>query len=142
MIIYCSGPIKGETTFQEFYKEIVKIVEAFGHTSLSEFSSKFPSTIPLNDKQIYVRDIKWLEGSSLMIAEVSGASHGVGFELAYALFVKKISVLAVYNDQIKSLSAMIAGCNDPKLVLKKYYNVDDLSKIIKNFIINNGGKVT
>ena len=141
MIIYCAGPIKGDVTFQEFYKESVLIVEALGHNALSELSNKFPTAIPLTDKQIYMRDIKWLEGSNLMIAEVSGASHGVGFEIAYALCVKKIPVLAVYNDQVKRISSMITGCNDPKLIIKKYYNVEDLAKIIKNFIINNGGKV-
>jgi hypothetical protein len=141
MIIYCAGPIKGDVTFKEFYLETVKIVEALGHNALSELSNKFPTTIPLSDKQIYIRDLKWLDGSQLMIAEVSGASHGVGFEIAYALFVKKIPVLAVYNDQVKSISSMITGCTDPKLVIKKYYNVEDLAKIIKNFIINNGGKV-
>ncbi len=100
MIIYCAGPIKGDTTFQEFYKEIIKIVEALGHTALSEFSSKLMSTIPLNERQIYSRDLKWLDGSNLMIAEVSGASTGVGFEIAYGLFVKKLPVLAVYKSFI------------------------------------------
>lgn len=142
MIIYCAGPIKGDITFQEFYKEIIKIVEALGHTALSEFSSKMLSTIPLNERQIYSRDLKWLDGSNLMIAEVSGASTGVGFEIAYGLFVKNLPVLAVYNDQVKKISSMIIGCNHPGLVIRKYLNGEDLTKIIKNFIINNGGKAT
>lgn len=138
MIIYCAGPIKGDVTYQEYYREIIRIVETSGHTALAEFSSKFPSTIPLSDKQIYTRDIKWLDGSKLMIAEVSGPSLGVGFEIAYALFVKKIPVLAVYNDQVSKLSSMITGCSDPKLSVKKYINSEDLALIIRNFIISNG----
>ena len=63
MIIYCAGPIKGDITYQEKYREIISIVESLGHTALSEFSSKMPSMILLNDKQIYTRDIKWLDGS-------------------------------------------------------------------------------
>ena len=138
MIIYCAGPIKGDTKYQESYKDIVRIVESMNHTALAQFSSKIPSTIFLNDKQIYTRDMKWIDGSKIMIAEVSGPSLGVGFEIAYALFVKNIPVLAVYNEQEQNISSMISGCNHPNLQLKKYYNQDDLARIIRNFIVNNG----
>jgi len=87
MIIYCAGPIRGNTKYQENYSEITRIVESLGHTALSEKSTKFSSSIPLNDKQVYTRDIKWIDGSKVMIAEVSGPSLGVGFEISYALFV-------------------------------------------------------
>jgi hypothetical protein len=139
MIIYCAGPIKGDTTFQENYEEIIQIVETLGHTALAEFSSKLPTMILLSDSQIYTRDIKWIDGSKLMIAEVSGPSLGVGFEISYALFERKIPVLAVYNDKVTKISAMITGCNNPNLSVKKYYNADDLTRIIRNFIVNNGG---
>lgn len=136
MIIYCAGPIKGDITFQERYKEIIKIVETLGHTALSEFGTQVHSVFPLNDKQIYTRDIKWIDNSNLMIAEISGPSLGVGFEVAYALFVKKIPVLAVYNREAKNVSAMIKGCTNENLTLKKYSNSEDLEKTIKNYLIN------
>ena len=139
MIVYCACPIKGDTKYQESYKDIVRIVESMDHTALAQFSSKIPSTIFLNDKQIYTRDMKWIDGSKIMIAEVSGPSLGVGFEIAYALFVKNIPVLAVYNEQEQNISSMVSGCNHPNLQLKKYYNQDDLARIIRNFIVNNGG---
>jgi len=139
MIIYCAGPIKGNQTYQANYSTIVDIVESLGHTALSELSNKFHSSIPLSDKQIYARDLKWLDGSKLMIAEVSGPSLGVGFEIAYALFTKKIPVLALYDAQVTQISSMISGCNDKKLLLEKYKAMDDLTQTIKNFIINNGG---
>jgi len=139
MIIYCAGPIRGNSTYHENYSEIVRIVESLGHTALSERSSKFSSTILLSDKQVYTRDIKWIDGSKIMIAEVSGPSLGVGFEISYALFVKKMPVLAVCDEQAGQISSMILGCNNPQLQVKKYLNVDDLSEMIKNFIIGNSG---
>lgn len=139
MIIYCAGPIKGNTAYQQNYVQIVQIVESLGHAALSEMSSKFHSSIPLNAKQIYSRDLKWLDGSKLMIAEVSGPSLGVGFEIAYALFHKKIPVLAVYHEQAEQISSMIHGCNDKKLTIKKYLDTNDLINTIKTFISNNGG---
>ncbi len=139
MIIYCAGPIRGNTTYHENYSEIVRIVESMGHTALSEVSSKFSSSIPLNAKQVYTRDIKWIDGSKIMIAEVSGPSLGVGFEVSYALFSRKIPVLAVHHEQAGQISAMISGCINPQLQVKKYLNVDDLTSIVKNFIASNGG---
>jgi hypothetical protein len=139
MIIYCAGPIRGNTTYHENYSEIVRIVESMGHTALSEKSSKFSSTILLSDKQVYTRDIKWIDGSKIMIAEVSGPSLGVGFEISYALFVKKMPVLAVYDEQAGQISSMISGCANSQLQVKKYLNVDDLTSMIKNFIVGNSG---
>jgi nucleoside 2-deoxyribosyltransferase len=138
MIIYCAGPIRGNTSYHENYSEIVRIVESLGHTALSEVSSKFSSSIPLNAKQVYTRDIKWIDGSKIMIAEVSGPSLGVGFEVSYALFVKKIPVLAVYHEQAGQISAMISGCSNPLLQIKKYTNIDDLTSVVKNYIANGG----
>ena len=138
MIIYCAGPIKGNKTYQGNYSQIVEIVNSIGHTALSEVSSKFHSSIPLSPKQIYARDLKWLDGSKLMIAEVSGPSIGVGFEISYALFVKKIPVLAVYHETAGQISSMITGCNNPKLVIEKYSSSDDLAKTVNSFIISNG----
>ncbi|MDT3695928.1 MAG: nucleoside 2-deoxyribosyltransferase [Ignavibacterium sp.] len=138
MIIYCAGPIKGNTEYRDNYSKVVEIVESLGHTALSEMSKKFLSSIPLSPKQIYARDMKWLEGSKLMIAEISGPSLGVGFEIAYSLFVKKINVLAVYSSEAPNLSSMILGCNNPKLLIAKYTDSDDLTKVINDFILKNG----
>ncbi len=137
MIIYCAGPMRGNSTYHQNYSEIVRVVESMGHTALSEKSSKFSSTILLSDKQIYTRDIKWIDGSKIMIAEVSGPSLGVGFEISYAMFVKKIPVLAVYQDNAGQISSMISGCPNPLLQLKKFSNVDDLTITIKTFIASN-----
>jgi nucleoside 2-deoxyribosyltransferase len=139
MIIYCAGPIRGNKTFQQNYVQIVQIVESLGHSALSEVSSKFQSSIPLNAKQIYSRDVKWLNGSKLMIAEVSGPSLGVGFEIAYALFNKKMPVLAVYHESAEQVSSMIVGCTDHKLQIKKYTDFDSLTNSIKEFINNYNG---
>lgn len=138
MIIYCGGPIRGNKTYQQNYIQIVQIVEALGHSALSEVSSKFHSSIPLSAKQIYSRDVKWLDGSKLMIAEVSGPSLGVGFEVSYALFKRKIPVLAVYHESAEQVSSMIIGCTDPKLQIKKYMDAEDLKKKITDFINSNG----
>ena len=134
MIIYCAGPIRGELKYQKFYKEIVEFLTLRHHTPLSELHPDFKASIPLNDKQIFTRDVKWLSRSNIVIAEVSGPSLGVGFEIAYALYHLKIPVLAVAHQDAKNISAMISGCDSKLLTVSRYDHVEDLQKILSNFI--------
>lgn len=134
MIIYCAGPIKGDKTYQRFYAEIINILEEEGHTALAELNTKFSASVPLNDEQIYKRDIRWIDGSELLIAEISAPSLGVGFEIAYALFEKKLPVLALVNKEAGSVSAMISGCSSELLSIEKYRDTQDMREIMVNYI--------
>jgi hypothetical protein len=134
MIIYCAGPIRGDVSYQKFYAEVINHIEDEGHSALAEFNGKFSVSIPLTDRQIYKRDLKWIDGSKLMIAEISGPSLGVGFEIAYAIFQRKIPVLALVNSKVENISAMLSGCDSPLLTISEYTNTDDMKKIITEFI--------
>jgi len=134
MIIYCAGPIRGDVTYQKFFTKIIDYIESEGHTVLAEFSGKFSSTIPLTDKQTYKRDLKWIDGSKLMIAEISGPSLGVGFEISYAIFQRKLPVLALCNSEVQNISSMITGCDSPLLTIQKYRDEDDMKRIVRKFI--------
>jgi len=139
MVIYCAGPIRGDTAFRKYHIEIINYVESEGHTALSEIDGQFTSHVKLNDNQIFKRDIKWIESSNIMIAEISGPSLGVGFEISYALFVKKIPVLALFNNEIENISAMITGCNSILLTIANYKNTEELKQIISTFILKVSG---
>ena len=134
MNIYCAGPIRGNLTYHESYKKIIEYIENLGHSVLAELSSEFNSGITLTDKQIYKRDINWIDESMIMIAEASGPSLGVGFEISYAIFQRKLPVLALYNSEVQQISAMIMGCDSPLLSVQTYLNDEDMIKIIKQFI--------
>lgn len=134
MIIYCAGPIKGDTTYQKQYAEIINFVEEEGHTALAEINDKFTASVPLTDRQIYKRDMKWLDGSKMVIAEISGTSLGVGFEIAYAIFLRKIPVLGLVNIEVRNLSAMLSGCESNLLSIERYKDIDDMRRIMQEYI--------
>ena len=134
MIVYCAGAIKGDTSYQKYLKEIIVHLSSLDHTPLSELNENFKSTIPLTDKEIFKRDIKWLEQSKVMIAEISGPSLGVGFEISYALYELKIPVLALYNSKVENISAMITGCTSKLITLKSYSDKEELKVFISDFI--------
>ncbi|MGB9664393.1 MAG: nucleoside 2-deoxyribosyltransferase [Ignavibacteria bacterium] len=130
--IYCAGPISGDITYQENYKKMIEIVRQNGFYPLYEPELK-PNYV-LTDQEIYRRDINWLNDAIGMIAEVSGPSLGVGFEIAYALFQLKKPVLALYHESIPRLSAMIKGCDNSLLSVQKYKDEFELEKFIKIYL--------
>lgn len=134
MIVYCAGAIKGDVSYQNYYKEIISIVKSFNHTAISELNKEFKEQQVISDKQIYERDINWLKESDIMIAEVSGPSLGVGYEIAYALNVIKIPVLALLYTGVKKISSIIAGCTSELFILQEYGNADEMKKSIEDFL--------
>ena len=134
MKIYCSGPISSNTDYQHFYLEIIKNVNALNHIAFSQLNNDFHTPDDIKDSEIFMRDINWINQSKLLIAEVSGSSTGVGYEISYTLHQKKIPVLALAHINVKRVTAMLTGCNNELLTVKRYTDQDDLKKIITDFI--------
>lgn len=130
--IYCAGAIRGDSSFQKSYLMIIDLVAECGFQPLTEI--KLVKNDSLTDKEIYERDIQWMKQSDAVIAEISGPSLGVGFEIAYALYVLKKPVLALYSQNAKKISAMIKGCNSEFLSLVQYKDENELSRTVREFL--------
>lgn len=135
--IYFCGSIRSGRELAATYAEVIKILQQYGEV-LTEHVA-YDSTIrnemkSFSDKQIYERDRLWLEESDVVVAEVTIPSIGVGYEIGYAVQMKK-QVLCLYNtNSEKKLSAMIAGCPEVELI---YYNqVPGLKSAIQDFMKN------
>lgn len=74
-------------------------------------------------KEIFERDIDWLQQSSKIIADVNEPSHGVGMEIMYA-YEHDIPVIAVLNEKNLPLSRMVEG--NPKTFIIIYKSKEDL----------------
>ena len=134
MKIYCSGPISSNTNYQHFYLEIIKHVNSLNHIAFSQLNNDFHTPDNITDSEIFIRDINWINNSKLLIAEVSCASTGVGYEISYTLHQKKIPVLALAHINVKRVTAMLTGCDNELLTLKRYTDRNELKNIITNFI--------
>lgn len=136
MIVYCTGTKKGYEAYQILHKNIIEFTESLGHSVLSELSPKFNTTIPLTDTQIYKRNLKWIDGSKLVIAEISNSEFETGVEIAYALFHRKIPVLALHISDERKLPPMLIGCDLSLLKIDQYSDESEMQKIVKNFLLN------
>jgi len=89
------------------------------------------SAVPLF-RYIHDRDMAWLKSCDCLVAEVTIPSLGVGYELGWAVALKK-PVLCLYRNHLEQpLSAMIAG--SPMIQTVAYSSMDEAKTIMEEFI--------
>ena len=130
--VYCAGAIRGDASFSGFYREIIDCVRQAGHEALSELGSTGPAL--RGAENIWERDMAWLKESDCLIAEVSGPSLGVGYEVACGLHFFRVPVLCLRHESSVRLSAMIGQNRDPLLVLKEYSDSAGLREEVLEFL--------
>lgn len=135
MHIYFAGSIRGGRELQPMYLKIISHLEGNGHTVLTEHVAQkavLESESSLSSREIYERDMEWLEECELVIADVTVPSLGVGFEVASAIYRQK-PVLCIHQKGI-ALSAMIAGNTSKNIQVREYSDTQSMIEIIDEFI--------
>ena len=84
--------------------------------------------------EVYQRDTDWIDSCDALVAEVSTPSHGVGYEIAYALSKGK-PVLCCYR-QGRRVSKMILGNPHPNLQMRQYSSEAELARAARSFLDN------
>lgn len=119
----------------ENYEQLIALIQQYGEVLTEHIGDKnviMSESTSYTDEYIYERDMKWLKESDFVIAEVSTPSLGVGYEIGYAVQVKK-PVLCLYKEGAEhQLSAMISGC--PELHVICYKDIEELRDPIEAFI--------
>jgi nucleoside 2-deoxyribosyltransferase len=137
MNIYFSCSITGGRQDQLVYHAIVEILLKGGHhvpTAHLSRSDVMEKETVISPAEVYERDVCWVEECDALIAEVSTPSHGVGYEIALALFLNK-PVFCCYHYS-RRVSKMILGNSNPTLTLYPYHTLDDLLPRINDFLLN------
>jgi nucleoside 2-deoxyribosyltransferase len=137
MNIYFACSITGGREFESVYQSIVKALVQDGHqvptAHLAESGVGAVEAV-LDPQAVYSRDVDWIRASDVLIAEVSVPSHGVGYEVGFALGIGK-PVLALYQ-QGRKVSKMISGNPDAHLQVKAYQNIEEAVGMIRSFLAN------
>lgn len=78
----------------------------------------------LGDGDVFSRDLAWLESADAVVAEASGSSFGVGFEVGYLLGRMTHTgqkVVVLYDAARRGkISRLISGMNDPRARVLAY----------------------
>jgi nucleoside 2-deoxyribosyltransferase len=135
MNIYFACSITGGRDFESVYRAITATLLSDGHevptahladSRVKEYEGQ------VSPGEIYERDTAWIRTCQALVAEVSTPSHGVGYEVAYALFLGK-PVLCVYREG-QPISKMLTGNSHPAISVKSYRDSEAAIGVIRSFL--------
>jgi nucleoside 2-deoxyribosyltransferase len=135
MNIYFACSITGGREFESVYQAITAALLADGHevptahladSGVGTFEGK------VSPREVYERDVAWIRNCDTLVAEVSTPSHGVGYEIAYALSLGK-PALCVYREG-QRVSKMLTGNSHPNIQVNTYKSVEEAVIAIRAYV--------
>jgi len=135
MNIYFACSITGGREFEAVYQAIVyALVEDKHEVPTAHLAETGVTSIEavIDPREVYDRDVAWIRTCDLLIAEASVPSHGVGYEIGFALANKK--PVLVLHQVGRKISKMISGNPDPNLTVKSYQTPEGAIQIIRSFL--------
>jgi nucleoside 2-deoxyribosyltransferase len=135
MNVYFACSITGGRQDELVYQQLVATLQGHGHqvpTALLASPDVMPleGVIPAED--VYSRDVGWITECDMLLAEVSTPSHGVGYEIGFALSLGK-RVLCLYRKGRK-VSKMILGNPHPQLTIHAYETPDQAVQMLSSYL--------
>lgn len=138
MDVYFACSITGGRQEEKIYQLIVAELLNLGYSVPTAHLSQSDVTEIENTadpRETYTRDINWIREAQALVAEVSTPSHGVGYEIAFALSLNKPVLCLVHEN--KSVSKMISGNTHPQLSLGIYKTPQEIQSLIHLFFGSN-----
>jgi hypothetical protein len=136
MKIYFGFTVAGDRSTIEVARLVVGLLEELGHEVLTKHlvaDDAWEADRAISARDVYKRDMAWLDRCHCFIAEVSGSSFGLGFEAGYLLGATQKSVILLYRSDLdKRLSLLITGNMHPNCELVPYSSDSDVTEFIRN----------
>ena len=141
MTIYFAFTVRGNRDALAAGRAVCDLLERGGHTVLTTHlvgDDPDETETSLTESHVYARDIRWLESADLLIAEASGSSFGVGFEVGYVLGRSDRTaqrVLLLFDAGRRPvISRMITGVSHSACTVREYIGVEDLLRIVEDYL--------
>lgn len=141
MNIYLACTVRGDRGGLEAARALADLLERHGHTVLTRHLLEDDVEAvesALTEQDVFERDLKWLTASDLLVAEASGSSYGVGFEVGYVLGRAEQTgqrVLLLYSAARQPLvSRLIAGNAHAACTTYSYRDAADLLRFVDGYL--------
>jgi len=133
MKVYLACTVRGDRGGVAAGRAIARYLQSRGHDVLTTHllaDDVDAAESALTEEAVYRRDLEWLSSCDLLVAEASGSSYGVGFEVGYVLGRAPRSgqrVLLVYDrGRRAAISRLITGNCDTACDTFGYETVDEV----------------
>jgi 2'-deoxynucleoside 5'-phosphate N-hydrolase len=148
MIVYLACTVRGDRGAVDAARALCARLEEAGHTVPTKHllaDDADEAERALTASAVYERDIDWLERCDVLVAEASGSSYGVGFEVGYVLGrstdTNKRVVLLYHADRENRISRFIAGTTHPRCTTIPYRDYGELTvKVLAALDENKGAR--
>jgi nucleoside 2-deoxyribosyltransferase len=135
--VYLACTVRGDRGGVLAGRVVAERLQALGHEVLTSHlldDEVERAEAALTEREVFERDIRWLSECDVVVAEASGSSYGVGFEVGYVLGRARETgqkVVLVY-DQARSgaISRLIVGNHDSACATFGYQSLAELSAFI------------
>jgi nucleoside 2-deoxyribosyltransferase len=141
MRIYLACTIRGNRGALDAARALSEFLQRSGHHVLTTHLLGDDADVAeraLTEQQVYDRDLRWLESADLLIAEGSGSSYGVGFEVGYVLGRSAETgqrVLLVFDEARRPfISRMVPGVNHPACAVRAYRDPAELLDLVEAYL--------
>ena len=141
MNIYLACTVRGDRAAVAALRGVAGFLEQEGHTVLTRHlleDDVDSAEAAITERDVFDRDLKWLRHADVLIAEASGSSYGVGFEVGYVLGRAEQSgqrVLLLYDAALRGrISRLVAGNGDPHCTTYGYDGAADLRRAVQLFL--------
>ncbi len=137
MTVYLACTVRGDRGGVLAGRAICARLQSLGHEVLTTHllaDDVEAAESRLTAADVYRRDLEWLTQCDVLVAEASGSSYGVGFEVGYVLGRAAASgqrVVLLYDAARRDkVSRLIAGNCDPACTTFEYTSIDELTAFI------------
>jgi nucleoside 2-deoxyribosyltransferase len=133
--LYFSCSLTGGRQDQPVYAALVAHLQSLGHRVLTEHlasAAVMAADGGMSPEAVFERDTAWLRDCDAVIAEVSTPSHGVGFEIAYALERGK-PVLCLAREGVR-VSKMLTGIRQAGFAFATYAAAEEAQARVETFL--------
>jgi nucleoside 2-deoxyribosyltransferase len=141
MRVYLACTVRGDRAGVAAGRAICDRLLAHGHEVLTTHllaDDVDSAESSLTEAEIYRRDLEWLSGCDVLVAEASGSSYGVGFEVGFVLGRQSLTgrtgqrVVLLYDAARRdSVSRLITGNSDASCTTYGYSSIPELIAFIE-----------
>ena len=138
MRIYLACTVRGNRAGVIAGRAIAERLQRHGHEVLTLHllaDNVDAAESQLTEEEVYRRDIEWLSTCDALVAEASGSSYGVGFEVGYVLGRARHTgqqIVVLYNDERRhAISRLISGnCDAVCCTTFGYRSIEELTAFV------------
>jgi nucleoside 2-deoxyribosyltransferase len=140
MRIYLACTVRGDRSALEAARRIQRRLVDLGHEVLTAHllaDDVEAVERQLSEAEVYARDLRWLESCDALVAEASGSSYGVGFEVGYILgraaHTGQRAYVFYHQARRHAVSRLVSGLDHTNGLVHPYASLDEIDEAIDRY---------